>query len=151
MGLSGDEEALRRIDLHSFTKAFVAGLVSTNVDAVQPHDPRDRRGFARVVEILDDEVQKLLKAEADPDTVLPLAKLANELRASGTGGFEGFEAALRALQMTFTASPNAWHDDISFPVTAIDASSYFRSVPARTKALAMRAAEAFGQARSRTS
>jgi len=144
-------ESLRDIDLHSFTKAWVAGLVSSEVDAIRPHDPRDRRGFASVVEFLDRKVGLLVEQGAPADAVLPLLQVANELRPSNTGGYEGFEAALRALQLTFTSSPNPWYDDIEFPVSQTQARSFMKLIPGPQRRLALEAVEAFMKASERGS
>src|SRR5690348_17169001 len=109
------------VDLQSFTKALVANLVDLNVRAVSPHDTEDRRGFAGVVRSLDQKVKALQKAGASASQILAVAKIANELRESSIGNYEGFEAALRSLQLTFTASPNPFYDDIAFPVSQVQA------------------------------
>jgi len=140
-------ESLQTVDLQSFTKALVAKLVSLNVEAVYPHNPKDRKGFAGVVRMLDAEVKKLLREKASSDEVLAIARIANELRASNTGSYEGFEAALRSLQLTFTASPNPFYDDIAFPVSKSQAQSFTNAIPDFQRSLATSAAKAFIAAR----
>ncbi|MGA7453187.1 MAG: hypothetical protein WBW73_18555 [Rhodoplanes sp.] len=144
---SAVSEALTEIDLLSFTKAWVASLVMRDIEAIRPHDPRDRRGFKRVVEVLDDEVNELISENAAARIILPLLTVANELRPSNTGAFEGFEAALRSLQLTFTSSSNPWYDDIEFPVSRTQAESFVSLLPDRQRELATAAAEAFVQGR----
>ena len=141
------DAAARSVDLQSFTKALVANLVQLNVEAVYPHNPKDRQGFANVVRILDSEVKKLLKEKASSDAVLAVAKIANELRASNTGSYEGFEAALRSLQLTFTASPNPFYDDIAFPISKSQAQSFAKTITDFQRDLATTAAKAFVAAR----
>jgi hypothetical protein len=138
-----------QVDLHSFTKALVAGLIGLNVDAVYPHDIRDRRGFAGVVRVLDLEVKRLRKKGASQDIVFSLSKIANELRPGNTGSYGGFEAALRSLQLTFTSSPNPFYDDIAFPVSKMQARSFTETIPDFQKKLALAAAKAFVAARKR--
>lgn len=135
------------VDVQSFTKAFVAELVKLNVEAVHPHDVNDRRAFAKVVQILDLQVKGLLKKRAQQHTVLAVVKIANELRPGNTGTFEGFEAALRSLQLTFTASPNPFYDDITFPVSKTQARSFSESISPFHRELAHLAAKAFVAAR----
>jgi hypothetical protein len=150
--MANDEmESWRNIDLHSFTKAWVAGLVTQDVEAVRPHDPRDRRGFESVVELLDRKVEALTRQGSPAEVILPLLKVANELRPSNTGAYEGFEAALRALQLTFTSSPNPWYDDIEFPVSQVQACSFMRLIPEAQRRLALEAANAFVSARDQGS
>jgi hypothetical protein len=144
-------DTLKDIDLHSFAKAWVAGLVSQSVDAIRPHDPRDRQGFAGVLEMLDKKVASLVEQGAPADAILPLLQVANELRPSNTGSYEGFEAALRALQLTFTSSPNPWYDDIEFPVSQIQANSFMKQIPSAQRQLALEAAMAFITASGRAS
>ena len=135
------------VDLHSFTKALVANLVDQNVRAVSPHDMNDRRGFAGVVRALDNKVKALQREGAAARDVLAVAKIANELRGSSTGNYEGFEAALRSLQLTFTASPNPFYDDIAFPVSQVQARSFTESISSFQRDLAASAAKAFVKAR----
>ncbi|MBR1129495.1 hypothetical protein [Bradyrhizobium iriomotense] len=135
------------VDLHSFTKALVANLVDLKVRAVRPHDMNDRRGFAAVVRALDTKVKILRKEGAASRDILAVAQIANELRGSSTGNYEGFEAALRSLQLTFTASPNPFYDDISFPVSQVQARSFTESISKFQRELAASAAKAFVRAR----
>jgi hypothetical protein len=139
----GSETDPTHIDVQSFTKALVAGLVQLNVDAVSPHNTRDRRGFEKIVRVLDRTVQRLRKERVPSKTLLAVARLANELRASDVGTYEGFEAALRSLQLTFTSSPNPFYDDIDFPVSKTQAKSYIDNIPTFQKDLALSAAKTF--------
>jgi hypothetical protein len=134
---------LRNIDLHSFTKAWVAELVDKHVESVKPHDPADRRAFAAVLAALDDRIEELAKQKLPSEAILPLLQVANELRPSNTGSFEGFETALRALQLTFTSSPNPWYDSIAFPVSQVQARSFLSLTPAILRDIASDAARAF--------
>jgi hypothetical protein len=142
-----DTGANGSVDLQSFTKALVANLVNLDVDAIHPHNPKDRKGFENVVRVLDAVVKKLMKENASSDVVLAVARIANELRPSNTGSYEGFEAALRSLQLTFTASPNPFYDDIAFPVSKVQAQSFTNKIPAFQRSLATSAAKAFVAAR----
>jgi hypothetical protein len=134
---------LKSIDLHSFTKTWVAELVSKNVEAIKPHDPKDRRGFAAVLNTLDRCIDRFKQQAFPYDALLPLLQVANELRPSNTGAFEGFETALRSLQLTFTSSPNPWYDDIAFPVSQVQANSFLTLIPALQREIAEEAANAF--------
>jgi len=140
---------LKDIDLHSFTKAWVAELVDKNVDGVRPHDPIDRRAFAAVLASLDHHIEELTKESVPSEEILPLLQVANELRPSNTGSYEGFETALRALQLTFTSSPNPWYDSIAFPVSQVQARSFLNLVPAVLRDIASDAAKAFIASRER--
>lgn len=95
------------------------------------------------VELLDSKVKALLEQNAAAEAVLPLLTVANELRPGNTGAFEGFEAALRSLQLTFTSSPNPWYDDIEFPVSQTQAESFMSLLPHPQRQLAIAAADAF--------
>jgi hypothetical protein len=138
-----DIAALKDIDLHSFTKAWVAELVDKRVDSVKPHDPVDRKAFAAVLATLDDRIERLAKEQLPSEAILPLLQVANELRPSNTGSYEGFETALRALQLTFTSSPNPWYDSIAFPVSQVQARSFLNLIPAVLRDIASDAAKAF--------
>jgi hypothetical protein len=141
--------SLRDIDLHSFTKAWVAELVDKNVDGIRPHDPVDRRAFAAVLASLDRHIDALSGKSVPSEAILPLLKVANELRPSNTGSYEGFETALRSLQLTFTSSPNPWYDSIAFPVSQVQARSFLSLVPAVLRDIASDAANAFIASRER--
>jgi hypothetical protein len=135
--------ALKSIDLHSFTKSWVAGLVTNHVDRIRPHDPFMREAFKAVLEALDRRVDRLSEQKVPSEAILPLLQVANELRPSNTGAFEGFETALRSLQLTFTSSPNPWYDNIEFPVSQIQAESFLSSIPDVQREIALEAASAF--------
>jgi hypothetical protein len=135
--------ALKSIDLHSFTKSWVAGLVRNHVDQIRPHDPIMREAFKAVLEALDRRVEELSEKQLPSEAILPLLQVANELRPSNTGAFEGFEAALRSLQLTFTSSPNPWYDNIEFPVSPTQAESFLSSIPDVQRDIALEAAKAF--------
>src|SRR5262245_3029671 len=108
------ETTVPPIDLLTFTKAFVAGLVTRGAQSIHPQEPADRRGFQSVVELLDAKVDQLV-AETDQRLLArALIRIANELRPSNSGSFEGFEVALRSLQLTFASCPNPWYDEIEF-------------------------------------
>lgn len=117
------------LDLRTFTKAFVAGLVMRDMYEVRPDDFHTRRGFGRVVRILDEAKVKLKAEGADRDLVRRIGRLANELRASNTGAFDGFETALRQVQLTFTCSPNPEYDDIVFSVSKTYAEATVAELP----------------------
>lgn len=144
-----DLGALKEIDLHSFTKAWVAELVDKHIESVRPHDPTDRKAFAAVLQSLDHRIEELSKQQLPSDAILPLLQVANELRPSNTGSYEGFETALRALQLTFTSSPNPWYDSIAFPVSQVQARSFLSLIPVVLRDIASDAANAFIASRER--
>jgi hypothetical protein len=131
------------MDLHTFTRAFVAGLVARDRLSVRPHSPRDRRGFASVVRLLDRKVEELERNRADPHVIRQLVRIANELRPSNTGGYEGFEAAFRSLQLTFASSPNPFYEEITFSVPKPYAEATVNGLPAFQRQLVNEAANAF--------
>ena len=135
--------ALKSIDLHSFTKSWVAGLVRNHIDRIRLHDPLMREAFKAVLDALDRRVEELSEQCLPSEAILPLLQVANELRPSNTGAFEGFETALRSLQLTFTSSPNPWYDNIEFPVSPTQAESFLRSIPEVQREIALEAAQAF--------
>src|SRR5690242_14556937 len=93
-------------DTQAFMKAFVAGLVLRNRLTIKPQNPNDRRGFGKIVRLLDKKISELDESGADNNLLRQLVRIANNLRASNTGGYEGFETALRGLQLTFASCPN---------------------------------------------
>jgi hypothetical protein len=131
------------MDLHAFARAFIAGLVSRDRFAVRPHSPRDRKGFGSVVRLLDRKVEELERMKANPQAIRQLVRIANELRASNTGGYEGFEAALRSLQLTFASSPNPFYEEITFSVPKPYAEATVNGLPRFQRELVNEAADAF--------
>ena len=105
--LSGKKEGQGTVfDTQTFMKGFVAGLVLRERFSVRPYSANDRRGFAQVIRLLDRKIGELDKRGEDPKILRQLVRIANDLRESNTGGYEGFETALRALQLTFASCPN---------------------------------------------
>ena len=134
---------LAALDLQSFAKAWVAQLIERGVDGVRPHEPGNRKGFDRVVAVLDESIEDFVADGYSKSAILPLLQIANELRPSPAGDYEGFELALRSLQLTFTASPNPWYDYISFPISKTHAESFVERLPDIVRGISGKAAEAF--------
>jgi hypothetical protein len=144
MALSGSDH---RIDIHAFAKGFVAGLVARDVNAVYPEEDRDRRGFDSVIRLLDAKVDELKTDATSRGLAHDVVRIANELRPSNTGSFEGFESALRALQLTFATCPNPWYDEIAFSIPKTYALETINSLPAFYRSLIEAAAQEFVQSR----
>lgn len=92
----------------SFVRDFIAKLVSEGYRSLPPRDPHVGRGLRRVVEMLDEEVSRILEQGNAIGTVRPWIETGNRLRLSPTGGVENWEHALRAAQpaTTSTGSPD---------------------------------------------
>lgn len=135
-------------DTHIFMKAFVAGLVLRNRSSVRPSSPSDRRGFAEVIRILEQRIDELEKGGEDRRAIREFVRIANDLRASNTGGYEGFESALRGLQLTFASCPNPFYEEISFSVPKPYAESTVNSLPNVQHKLVNDVAQAFVEAAS---
>ena len=138
-----NSEVPTELDLQSFAKAWVAELIDQGVSGVYPHEKSDRRGFEGVVRALDDLIEQRLSEGADKSSLLPLLRITNDLRPSSAGDYEGFELALRSLQLTFTSSPNPWYDYISFPISKIHAESFLKQLPKSIRDIATLAATAY--------
>jgi hypothetical protein len=130
------------LDTHSFVKAFVAGLILRDRLSIRPYATNDRRGFAQVVQLLDRKIDEL-EREGNVLAVRQLVRIANDLRASNTGGYEGFETALRSLQLTFANYPNPFYEEISFAVPRPYAKSTVESLPLLERQLITEVADAF--------
>ncbi|UFI04667.1 hypothetical protein [Roseibium aggregatum] len=151
MKFNPEPNSLAILDLQAFAKAWVAELVELGISGVRPHDPLDRLGFETVVATLDNKIEELLANGAPKRDVLPLLKIANELRPSNAGDFEGFELALRSLQLTFTASPNPWYDYIDFPISEPHANSYLKRLPISVREITAATAKAYAEQTNRSS
>ena len=143
MALDGSDGRPESLDVRSFTKAFVAGLVTHDMFEVRPGDLETRRGFAGVVRVLDEQKRALQERGGPKELVRSLARVANELRPSNTGAFDGFEAALRQAQLTFTTSPNPDYDDIVFSVPKAYAEATVGELPSEQKEIVNRAVDVF--------
>lgn len=130
-------------DTQTFMKGFVAGLVLRDRFSVRPYSPDDRRGFAQVIRLLDQRIGELEKRGEDPKVLRQLVRIANDLRESNTGGYEGFETALRALQLTFASCPNPFYEEITFSVPKPYAKTTVEDLPAVQQRIVNEVAEAF--------
>src|SRR5688572_7697913 len=138
------------LTLGSFAQGFVAKLIAEGQSGISPKAAEDRHGLNEVVKTLDKEIQsERANGAKDKEWFRSLVMLRNELRPSLTGAFDGFENALRNLQLSFTSCPNAFYEDIAFNVTRPFAESVVSELPDRQRNLIARAAEAFVQARKR--
>lgn len=144
LALSGNQSGgLDAINLLGFTKAFIAELVSQGVRDLEPRAPNARRGFACVVSLLDERVEKLEDDGRGWQQVLPLASIANELRESANGGVEGWERALRLAQLTFTTVGNPDYDQVEFSIDSATAVDTIERLPETQQLLAREAVERF--------
>ena len=131
------------IDLQTFMKALAAGLVTRGMYAVHPRSPGNRRGFAEIVDILDKKIVELEQRNANQQQIRELVRITNKLRASNSGGYEGFESAFRALQLTFANCPNPFYEEIAFNVPKPYAEATIENLPEIYRGLVDEAAEAF--------
>ena len=111
------------LEVRGFIKAFIAALVTRDFVELRPHEPATRRGFGAVVDELDREADRLYGTGGGNAAARRLTRLSNALRASNTGAYDGFESALRQVQLTFTSSPNPDYDEIAFSVPKLYASA----------------------------
>lgn len=136
------------LTLGSFAEGFVAKLITDGQSAIRPQSPEDRFGLNEVVQTLEREIQSIRgKSDLDRDWYRALVMLRNELRPSMTGAFDGFENALRNLQLSFTSCPNAFYEEITFNVTRPFAEAVVSELPQPQRDLIARAAKAFVDAR----
>lgn len=147
--LSGKPASDAIPDIRSFMKAFVAALIARGQRAVRPKALPDRKGFQEVVDLLDQEADRIEVSGGDPEVLRSVMSVANHLRSSNTGAYDGFETELRALQLTFTRCPNLFYKEISFTVPEPYARSVVASLPGSVRALVEAAADRFLEAQSR--
>jgi hypothetical protein len=141
--LSGTPEAYSGLSLLGFTKAFVAELVVNKVHAIIPRREDARKGFERVVDLLDDRLNKLDEQGAPWEAVLPLANVANQLRTSSNGGVEGWERALHLAQLTFTSVPNPDYDVVELAIDSPSAETEVEQLSEYDQILVREAAKRF--------
>lgn len=141
------EPGVEAFTLMHFTKAFIAELVARDAVSVRPHHPVDRQGFSNVIRTLD-EISDDLETRHRDDLAMILLAITNELRPSNTGAFEGFEAALRAQQLTFARCPNPFYEEIEFPVPKNHAASIVSRLPPFVRDVVQKAAASFLDAKN---
>lgn len=100
------------LSLMSFMKGFVSALLLQGVSSIRPKADEDRDGLATVVELLQEEIEKA--RNGDRSRFRALVALRNELQPSSVGSFDGFETALRNLQLSLTNCPNPFYEEIAF-------------------------------------
>jgi hypothetical protein len=94
---------------------------------------------------LEKEIDALRsKGDIDKKWYRTLVSLRNQLRPSISGAFDGFESALRNLQLSFTSCPNPFYEEIAFTVTTPFAEAVVKD---RERHLVEAAAKAFINAR----
>jgi hypothetical protein len=136
------DEGQLPFDRLGFFEAFVSSLVVRDMKGVSPDQPRSRRGFGRVLAIIDDAV-RLLRETDDEDSYRKLVRLRNELKPSSSGSYDGFEAALRSLQLTISSCPNPFYTEIAFTMPRSHAVERLKRLDPLGRDLASRSAEAF--------
>ena len=124
-------------------EALVASLVVKRLSAIRPNDPNVRRGFSKILQTVEDAAEAVRNDPAETPRLRQLVRLRNELRPSSSGSYEGFESALRALQLTFTSVPNPFYTEIAFTVPPAYAAATLKRTPEFERELAERAADAF--------
>lgn len=136
-----DEES-PPFDRMSFFEAFASSLVVRDMTGVSPDEPRSRRGFSRVLAIVEAKVQEL-RDTADEDSYRQLVRLRNDLKPSSSGSYDGFEAALRSLQLTISSCPNPFYTEIAFTMPRSQAAAKLEQLGSLGRELASQSAEAF--------
>jgi len=106
------------LSLARFMKGFVAALLTKGAASIRPKADEDRDALRRVVDLLENEIQS---SRSTPQTsaankrwLRALVRIRNELQPSPVGAFDGFEAALRNLQLSVTNCPNPFYEEIAF-------------------------------------
>jgi hypothetical protein len=131
-----------RIDLEQFTRGFVAALVDKDQPSIQPKRPEHVRGFYKVRELLQKEVDRAQSGN-DREWLQQLVRLRNRLSPGPTGSFDQLETALRDLQHSFTESPNVYYEDIEFTISKPFAESTLSTFGERERSLVKAAASVF--------
>lgn len=92
-----------KLTTNTFTKAFIAQLVLSDFKSLCIDDWSSLQGFRSAVEFLDCCVERLNCSSTSDQYPLFcfLVHIANELRPSSTGAFDGFKHALVCQQLTF--------------------------------------------------
>lgn len=126
-----------------FLKAFISTLVLEGRRSIRPREKYVRRGFQRVVEMLDERARSLLAQSAPSAEVRPWIDTRNRLRLSPTGGVENWESALRAAQLTFTKVGNPYYELVSFDLDEARAESELEQLSPEQRDFVDRAAKSF--------
>jgi len=126
-----------------FVKGFIANLVLSGHASIPPRDPHVRRGLKRVVEMLDEEVRRVISEGGTVSRARPWIDTGNQLRLSPTGGVENWERALRSAQLTFTKVGNPDYELVNFEIDTARAESELSHLDPAFRKFIERATEAF--------
>lgn len=126
-----------------FFEAFVSSLVVRDLKGVSPDEARSRRGFSKVLDIVDGAVKQMRDKGGDEDSYRQLVRLRNDLKPSSSGSFDGFEAALRSLQLEMSNCPNPFYTEIAFTMPRSHAEARLGQLDPYGRELARKSAEAF--------
>ena len=126
-----------------FLKAFIATLVLAGHRSIPPRDRAVRKGFQRVVELLDEQTRSILAQKVSILEAAPWINTSNRLRLSPTGGVENWESALRSAQFTFTKVGNPYYELISFDIDKARAESELEHMSEADRDFVARAARSF--------
>lgn len=136
------------LDVETFVRGFVAGLINSDATAIRLGSRADRRGLRQVLNTLETEIQRSQNSNGeDKDWYRYVVRLRNELRPSNNGTFDNFEMALRNLQLSLTSCPNPFYEEIAFSVSKPYAQSIISELPNPQQKLVAKAVEAFLGAR----
>lgn len=126
-----------------FLKGFIASLVLAGQRSIPPRERGVRKGFQRVVELLDEKTRSLLEQKVSIMDAAPWINASNRLRLSPTGGVENWESALRSAQFTFTKVGNPYYELISFDIDPARAQSELEKLGNVEREFVRRAARVF--------
>jgi hypothetical protein len=127
-----------------FARGFVALLISSDRTAIEPQNPRDREGFYRVYELVQQELTELKEANRrDTRWYEGLVDIRNALKPSNNGAFDGIERLLRDLQLSMTSCPNPYYEEIALTVSKPYAQSVLKKFPDNARQLVEKAGQAF--------
>jgi hypothetical protein len=124
-----------------FLRGLISYLVQQGITSIHPRSPEDRRRFLALLTALDEVVSAAPRK--DLAAYRSLVRLRNDLLPSNTGALDGIETAFRNLQLSLTAAPNPFYDEIAFDVPPAHAESIFEQIEPAERDIIVKVGQAY--------
>jgi hypothetical protein len=132
-----------RLTAQSFARGLIAELVRRGRTSIEPHGSSDRAGFFRAMEEVTKFARQLGQEGSDPSLYQDSVRIRNALKPSNNGSFDGLERLLRSQQLSLTASPNPFYEQIALNLSRPYAESLLQEFEPEQRELISRAVSAF--------
>jgi hypothetical protein len=105
-----------RMSTQDFARGLIAELVRRGRTSIEPHGA-DRAGFFRALAAVAQQVDQIADRKKNSPLHYDVVRIRNALKPSNNGAFDGLERLLRSQQLSLTASPNPFYEQIALSIT----------------------------------